>query len=87
MYSKDLSTSPFDNVKRQNFINARAAYKKTRSKAESLSRRHLTSRLIEIGQNDPKRFWDTIKKMNNWGKDITDSTDNISPEKMDKSPK
>ena len=37
---------------------------------------------MEIGQNDPKLFWNTIKKMNNWGKAQTDDpTDDITPDK------
>ena len=59
---KDLSTSPFDKNKREKFVKARADYKKTCRKAESAGRRQLTSKLIEIGQNDPKLFWNTIKK-------------------------
>ena len=79
--SKDLSTSPFDNVKRQKFIKARATYKKVCRKAEAECRRRLTKKLMEIGQSDPKLFWSTIKKMNNWDKRDTDPTGNITPEK------
>ena len=80
-YSKELSASPFDKTKRQNFVKARSAYKKVCRKAEATSRKYLTEKLIKIGQNDPKLFWTTIKKMNNWGKMATDPTDKISPEK------
>ena len=79
--SKDLSTYPFDKVKRQKFIKARVAYKKVCRKAEAESRRRLTNKLMEIGQSDPKLFWSTIKKMNNWGKKNTDPTDDITPKK------
>ena len=79
-YSKDLSASPFDKIKRQRFIKARAAYKKVCRKAEAAYRLRLTKTLIEIGQNDPKLFWSTINKMNNWGKMKTDPTDNITPQ-------
>ena len=81
-YSKQLTSYPFfDTSLRQKFIKARTAYKKVCRKSEAAHRRHLTKKLIEIGQNDPKLFWSTIKKMNNWGKKKIDPTDNISPEK------
>ena len=79
--SKLLSTSPFDREKRQKFTKARADYKKVCRKAEAESRRHLVRKLMKIGQNDPKLFWDTIKKMNNWGKKQVDPSDDIAPEK------
>ena len=60
--SKDLSTSPFDRNKRQEFVKARADYKKICRKTESAGRRLLKEKLIEIGQNNPKLFWKTIKK-------------------------
>jgi hypothetical protein len=79
-YSKDLSANPFDKIKRQRFVKARGAYKKACRKAETAYRHHLTKKLIEIGQNDPKLFWSTINKMNNWGKKKIDPAENISPE-------
>ena len=79
IYSKDLSNSPFDKTKRKKYIEARAAYKKVCRKAEAIHRKHLTKKLIDIGQNDPKLFWATITKMNSWGKKKTDPADKISP--------
>ena len=76
--SRNLSLNPFDREKRHNFIKARADYKKVCRKAESAGRRKLTAKLIEIGQNDPKLFWKTIKQMNNWGKKKNEPTDDIS---------
>ena len=78
--SKDLSTSPFDRSKRQKFIKARGDYKKICRKAESAGRRQLTNKLIAMGQNDPRLFWNTIKKMNNWGKEKTNLSDNVTTE-------
>ena len=60
--SKDLSTFPFDTNKRQKFVKARAEYKKICRKAESAGRRQLMNELIQMGQNDPRLFWNTIKK-------------------------
>ena len=76
--SKKLSISPFDREKRQNFVKARVGYKKACRKAESASRQKLTKKLIELGQNNPKLFWDTIIKMNNWGIKKTDPSGDIS---------
>ena len=78
--SRALSTNPFDKTKRTRFIQARAAYKKVCRKAEAAYRHNLTKKLIQIGQNDPKLFWSTITKMNNWGNQRTDPSDKISPE-------
>ena len=72
--------NPFDREKRCNFTKARTEYKKMCRKSEAESRRKLTKKLIELGQNDPKLFWSTIKEMNNWGKEKTDPTDDISTE-------
>ena len=49
-------------------------------KAEKAYRRNLTKQLIEMGQKDPKLFWSTITKMNNWGSKRTDPSDKISQE-------
>ena len=76
--SKDLSTSPFDRSKRQKFIKARGDYKKICRKVESAGRRQLTNKLIAMGQNDPRLFWNTVKKMNNWGKEKTNLSDNVT---------
>ena len=34
---------------------------------------------MKIEQNDPKLFWNTIKKMNNWGKKQLDPVEDIAP--------
>ena len=49
-------------------------------KAESTGRRQLTNKLIAMGQNDPRLFWNTIKKMNNLGKEKTNLSDNVTTE-------
>ena len=33
-----------------------------------------------MGQNDPRLFWNTIKKMNNWGKGKTNLSENVTTE-------
>ena len=76
---RDLTKHPFDKQKRQAYIKCRNEYKRTCRKAEKKSRHDLTKKLFEIGQNDPKGFWNIINKMNNWGKEKTDETDQISP--------
>ena len=83
-YSKLISEKPFDRQIFHSFIKARAAYKRTCRNAEKCFRHTLTKKLIEVGQRDPKTFWSIIDKMNNWGKDKIDHSDNISPKKWKK---
>ena len=40
--------------------------------------------LKKIESNEPKKFWNMIKKMNSWGKEIKDVTDKIPPKKWHK---
>ena len=44
-----------------------------------MHRRTLAMQLLELGKNNPKSFWNVIKKMNNWGKEKNDPADKISP--------
>ena len=76
-YSKAITIAPFDKTKRQQFLKARAEYKKICRKAEKAYRHHLTDKLMKIGQNDPKSFWIIINRMNNWGKKQIDPAYNI----------
>ena len=79
--SKKNSNNPFDRNIRKKFIDARAAYKKICRKSEKSYRHHLTKKLMEIGQNEPKLFWKIVNQMNNWGKKQTDLVDKIPPDK------
>lgn len=79
--SKKLSDNPFDKKTRCDFIKARNRYKSTCRKAEADARHKLTQKLVNLGQTDPKLFWNTIKAMNDWGKDKHDPTDDIDVEK------
>ena len=36
---------------------------------------------MNIEKDNPKEFWDTLKKLLNWGKENHDPTDKITPEK------
>ena len=76
---RDLAKHPFDKQKRQAYIEARNSYKHTFQKAEQKSRHELTKKLLNIGMEDPKGFWNIIKQMNNWGKEKEDETDQITP--------
>ena len=78
-YSRNLSTRPFDRNTLNLFQKCRNEYKSVCRKAEKQYRHYLTEKLCNIEQNDPKVFWNIIKQMNNWGKDKTDETDNITP--------
>ena len=75
--SKKLSANPFDKNARSNFVKARNRYKTLCRKTESAARQSLMSKLVELGKNDPKTFWDTIKRMNEWGKTKNDPSNDI----------
>ena len=77
--SRNLSRNPFNREKLTLFSKARMAYKKICRKSEKEYRRFLTGKLMNIGQRDPKQFWSIINKMNNWGKERTDPTEQIRP--------
>ena len=76
---RDLAKHPFDKNKRHTYIKTRNEYKRACRKAESKCRKELTKKLLDIGLNDPKGFWNIISKMNNWGKEKTDESDQIKP--------
>ena len=80
-YSKLPSEKPFDRQILHSFIKVRPTYKRTCRRAEKACRNKLTQQLMDVGQQDPKTFWKIITKMNRWGKDVKDHTDNISPKK------
>ena len=66
---------------RKKYLEARAAYKRVCRKAERNYRQWLTKQLVEMGQADPKKFWQLISKMNRWGKEKIEPADKISPER------
>ena len=57
----------------------RNEYKRACRGSEKKCRHELTKKLLNIGLNDPKGFWNIIKQMNNWGKEKEDETDQIRP--------
>ena len=76
---QDITKHPFDKQKRYEYVRTRNEYKRACRKAEKNSRNELTKKLLNIGLNNPKEFWNIIKKMNDWGKDKKDETDQIKP--------
>ena len=48
-------------------------------KAERESRSFLKRKLLEIGTNDPKGFWNIINEMNNWGNKCAEESEKIKP--------
>ena len=79
MQSRDLVNHPFEKNKRHGYIKIRNEYKKACRKAEKEARKELTKKVLNIGLNDPKGFWNVINKMNNWGREKQDESDQISP--------
>ena len=78
-YSRQLSRNPFDREKLALFSKARLAYKKLCKKSEKEYRNFLTNKLTDAALKDPKQFWSIIKKMNNWGNELTDQTEHVQP--------
>ena len=39
----------------------------------------MTAKLLEVEKNDPKAFWNLVKKMRNWGKQNNDPSKSIPP--------
>ena len=80
-YSRQLSSQPFNKNALHLFQKHRMKYKNVCRKAEKQYRFGLMEQLKTIEANDPSQFWYIINKMNNWGKETTDHTDNITPAK------
>ena len=78
-HCRAFSKSPFDKEVIQRYHKARTAYKKECRKAERYARKSLREKLLALGVNDPKMFWNMISKMNKWGTNQTDETEHIKP--------
>lgn len=74
-----MSKFPFDRCIREKFLAARSAYKSACRTAEKSFRQNLTNRLMNMGLNNPKAFWQTVNEMNNWGRSKDDPADRIAP--------
>ena len=83
-HSRDLSRKPFSRKNLDLFVKARSAYKKTCQKAEKEYRKTLTKQLIDVGKKDPRTFWNIINRINKWGKEQSDPSEKISPERWNK---
>ena len=44
----------------------------------------LTNRLLELGNDNPKEFWNQINRMRSWGREKDDAADRIGPQKWTK---
>ena len=44
----------------------------------------LTSRLLELGNDNPKEFWNQINRMRSWSRERDDAADRIGPQKWTK---
>ncbi len=77
--SKDVSKFPFDQGRLATLNRTKAEYTRTCRKAERESRSFLKRKLLEIGTNDPKGFWNIINEMNNWGNKCAEESEKIKP--------
>ena len=78
---KSVQKDPFNKQKTYHLITSRKDYKKACRTAESSYRARLLTKLMNIGAEDPKKFWNLLKEMRNWGKEEKDPSDNIPPDK------
>ena len=80
-YGRKLSASPFDKNALHLFQNCKKNYKKVCRKAEKEYRLKMIDKLKNIQlTEDPKNYWNMIKKMNKWGNESKDDTDKIPPQ-------
>ena len=59
----------------------RKKHKSTCKKAESSFRRMLLDKLLSVERKNPKQFWGLIKNMKEWGKETSDPSTNITPDR------
>ena len=78
-YSRKISSRPFDKNLLNLFQTYRRKYKKACRDAEKQYRLGMIEALKKVKTNEPKQFWNMIKKMTNWGNESKDVTDNILP--------
>lgn len=83
-YCRKLSSNPFDMNTLSSYQKYRRKYKATCRKAEKDFRLGMINALKLIESNEPKKFWNMIKKMNNWGYETKDNSDKISPKSWHK---
>ena len=79
-HSRNLYRTTFCPTNLELFLKARSSYKKTCRKAEKAFRNYLRGQLLNSGKDEPRKFWNIIRKMNKWGKQQSDPADNISPD-------
>ena len=75
---RSVGENPLDRNIRERLIGARKAYKTTCRKAESSFRKRMLSRLL--AEDDPKKFWEIISKMRDWGSTKPDPSSAIPPD-------
>lgn len=75
-----LDKNPYDTHLRELALHSRKKYRKACKEAESMWRKAVTKKLLEIKDNDPTQFWKIIKSMREWGKEKPDPADGIKPE-------
>ena len=78
-YCRKLSSRPFDKNLLNQFQTCKRNYKKTCKKAEKQYRLGMIEALKKVEKNEPKKFWNLIKKMNKWGNESKDDSDKILP--------
>ena len=75
-----VNKNPFDRHLQQVALHSRKEYKKACKAAERKLREKVVNKLMDIRETDPKLFWDTLKKMKEWGRETPDPSESIPPE-------
>ena len=69
----------FDKSEQAAINNARRRFKRICKSSERKLRGFVTAKLLHIESKTPREFWETIKKMRNWGKSNKEQETPISP--------
>ena len=75
-----VNKNPFDRHLQQNALHLRKMYKKACKAAEANLRDKVVNKLMDISETDPKLFWDTLKRMREWGRETPDPSESIPAE-------
>ena len=70
--TKQMSKKPHDRQSIDTYRRARNEYKRVCRQAEKRHRDRMVNKLIAVESNNPKQFWEIIKKMKEYGKESQD---------------
>ena len=77
---KELHCKPFENTALRKYLVALKTYKRILKRTEYSYKMTLKNKLDVLDTNEPRKYWQVIKKMRSWGK-VKDSNEDIQPSK------